>query len=119
MIKKLYSTNSDGKKKETDNENGKTHYLDTANQLVESEDKDMQLKKAITERQVFSYGYWRGYCFDLFKSSWCCCCKKQPKRDEFLQQDALEKLNREIDILEIVKKLRVSSFASEITLKPR
>ena len=29
------------------------------------------------------------------------------------------KLNREIDILEIVKKLRISSFANELTLKPR
>ena len=28
-------------------------------------------------------------------------------------------MNREIDILEIVKKLRVSYFASEIALKPR
>lgn len=41
------------------------------------------------------------------------------KRDDWLQEDAKSKLNREIDILEIVKKLRVSYFASEIALKPR
>ena len=31
----------------------------------------------------------------------------------------MNKLNEEIDILEIVKKLRVASFASEVALKPR
>ena len=31
----------------------------------------------------------------------------------------MNKLNEEIDILEIVKKLRVTSFASEVALKPR
>ncbi len=33
--------------------------------------------------------------------------------------DAKARLNQEIDILEIVKKLRVAFFASEIALKPR
>ena len=84
MIKKLYSTNPDGKKKETDNENCKIHYFDLADQLVGAKDKDMQLKKAITERQVFSYGYWRGYCFELFSKWYCCCCRRREKRQEFL-----------------------------------
>ena len=83
------------------------------------EDKDTRLKKAITERQVFSYPYWRGFFMRNFGHKWCLCCKKRPKRDDWLQEDAKAKLNREIDILEIVKKLRVSYFASEIALKPR
>mmetsp|Transcript_44486 Transcript_44486/g.59019 ORF Transcript_44486/g.59019 Transcript_44486/m.59019 type:complete len:179 (-) Transcript_44486:352-888(-) len=41
------------------------------------------------------------------------------KRDDWLQEDARSKLNQEIDILELVKKLRVAYFASEIALKPR
>ena len=43
----------------------------------------------------------------------------KPKREDWLQEDAKIKLNQEIDILEIVKKLRVSYFSSEIALKPR
>lgn len=43
----------------------------------------------------------------------------KPKRADWLQADAKEKLNQEIDILEIVKKLRVAYFASEMALKPR
>lgn len=54
-----------------------------------------------------------------FSSKWCCCCQAKPKRADWLQEDALMKLNQEIDILEIVKKLRVAYFASEIALKPR
>ena len=118
MIKKLYSTNTAEKEDESSNLNGFDTPLDKNQQMYE-EDKDMRLKKAITERQSFAYGYWRGYCFELFNNWYCCCCKKREKRKEFLQQDALQKLNREIDILEIVKKLRISSFANELTLKPR
>jgi len=40
------------------------------------------------------------------------------KREDWLQKDAKDKLNQEIDILDIVKKLRVYQFASDIVLKP-
>ena len=35
------------------------------------------------------------------------------KREEFLYKDAQKKLNSEMDILEIIKKLRIHSFASD------
>ena len=47
------------------------------------------------------------------------CCRIKKKRDDWLHEDAKAKLNQEIDILELVKKLRVAYFASEIALKPR
>ena len=40
------------------------------------------------------------------------------KRDDFLFRDAKSKLAEEIDLLEIVKKLRVHQFAAQVTLKP-
>ena len=36
-----------------------------------------------------------------------------------MQESAKKKLFSEIDILEIIKKLRVAYFASELALKPR
>ena len=53
-----------------------------------------------------------------FNSICCCCCRVKPKRIDLLYEDAKKKLNDEIDLLEIVKKLRVNSFCSEIVLKP-
>ena len=47
------------------------------------------------------------------------CLRVRPKREDWMQKDAKEKLNLEIDILDIVKRLRVHQFASEIVLKPR
>ena len=50
----------------------------------------------------------------------CCIgrCIKNKKKD-FLWNDAKQKLYEEIDLLEIVKKLRVNQFASDVVLKPR
>ena len=47
------------------------------------------------------------------------CCKPKNKRDDILFKDAKQKLYEEIDLLEIVKKLRVNQFASDVVLKPR
>ena len=105
MIKKLYSANIEKQE-------------NAPNELFQ-EDKDSRLKKSITERQVFAYSYWRSLVMHYFGSRWCCCCRMKPKREDWLQEDAKIKLNQEIDILEIVKKLRVSYFSSEIALKPR
>ena len=43
----------------------------------------------------------------------------QRNRSDKLFADATKKLNREIDILEIIKKLRVAYFSSETALLPR
>ena len=50
----------------------------------------------------------------------CCkCCTPKKRRDDLLFADAKQKLYEEIDLLEIVKKLRVNQFASDVVLKPR
>ena len=86
QIKKLYSANPD-----------KPHE-DVALSMFK-EDKDQRMKKAIMERETFSYPYWRVFCLSKFGSRWCLCCRIKKKRDDFLQEDALQKLNQEIDIL--------------------
>ena len=49
----------------------------------------------------------------------CCCCRPKSKREDFLWGSATKKLNEELDVLEIIKKLRVSQFAADVVLKPR
>ena len=53
-----------------------------------------------------------------FDKKYCFCCKPKKKHQDFLFKDAKSKLSEEMDILEIVKKLRVHQFAASITLKP-
>ena len=56
--------------------------------------------------------------FDYASSKCLLCCRKKAGRAEWLQKDARSKLNAETDLLEIIKKLRVHQFASEMALKP-
>ena len=77
------------------------------------------MNKAIVDRQLFSYKYCRGFRLRHFSRKCCFCCRTKMKREDWMQKDAKEKLNLEIDILDIVKRLRVHQFASEIVLKPR
>ena len=69
---------------------------------------------------MFSYGVGRWYCVHRFTTfPFCCGCKPKSRRDDRLFADAKQKLYEEIDLLEIVKKLRVNQFASDVVLKPR
>jgi len=65
------------------------------------------MNNAILERQVFSYKYMRLWLVKWFGSALCCCCRVKTRREDWLQKDASEKLKLEIDILDIVKRLRV------------
>ena len=53
-----------------------------------------------------------------FDKSICCCCRPKRRREDFLFKDGKSKLSEELDLLEIIKKLRVHQFASQQTLKP-
>ena len=44
--------------------------------------------------------------------------RPERKREDFLYTEARKKLDEELDILEIVKKLRVHQFATQMYLKP-
>ena len=72
----------------------------------------------IEHRETFTYKYRRWWQFVWLDSKCCCCCRPKRGRQDFLFKNARSKLNEELDILEIVKKLRVSQFTSQITLKP-
>ena len=87
---------------------------------IEGLDKSEDMMKALAKRSVFSYKYFREAFLRRMNSWWCCCCckPKLQKRDR-LFKDARSKLFEEIDILEIIKKLRVNKFTSEVFLKPR
>ena len=77
-----------------------------------SNDRD-KIKKEIETRETFSYKYGRLWCLTKFDKKWCCCLRPKKNRDDFLYKDAKGRLNEEIDILEIVKKLRVHQFATQ------
>ena len=66
-----------------------------------------RLNRAIVDRQLFSYKYCQGFKLRKFGSKCCLCCRVKRNREDWLQKDAKEKLNLEIDILDIVKRLRV------------
>ena len=75
----------------------------------------------MTKRRVFSYSDIRWYIRTQLSEFPLCCfsvCLRN-KRQDFLWKDAKQKLYDEIDLLEIVKKLRVNQFASDVVLKPR
>ena len=65
------------------------------------------VKKEIESRDVFDYSYGRFWLLKKFDKKCCLCCRPKRKREDFLYKGARNKLNEELDILEIVKKLRV------------
>ena len=69
-------------------------------------------------RTEFRYSGWRFFQLKNFGSPWCFCCRFRERHLDKLQQKAKKKLYAEIDILEIIKKLRVARFASDCTLAP-
>ena len=77
------------------------------------------MRSVIAKRTIFSYRYTREACMRQLSAWYCCCCKLRPRRGDRLFKDARSKLYEEIDILEIIKKLRVNKFTSEVVLKPR
>ena len=129
MVKKMYTVEESD---EDDNSKKKpkpgSTYLDETNQFLMSRDesevhgvKTKQLTDEVLNRRVFSYSNFRWYVRRKFNSfPFCClsCCVKNKKKD-FLWNDAKQKLYEEIDLLEIVKKLRVNQYASDVCLKPQ
>jgi hypothetical protein len=114
MIKKLYSAEQQEEEKEND-----TPQPSLLRQITDTDREPKEkLANNISSRRIISQSYWRGFQLRHFSSALCCCCRVKPGRDDFLYSDANKKLNEEIDLLEIVKKLRVTSFCSEIVLKP-
>lgn len=81
------------------------------------------LKGTIIERGKFDYTF-REYYFTWFITKFCCCCIRknsqrakirQFKYDRYL--DAIDRVNKEIDILKHVSNQRVSDFIAKLVLR--
>ena len=107
MIKKLYSADPEDDERDTP--------LRQSGEISRNE----KLERAINNRKMFSYSYTRFWLYKNFGSAWCCCCRYRAKRNDKLFLIGQKKLFSEIDILEIVKKLRVMLFTSDVVLKRR
>jgi hypothetical protein len=108
LIERLYSTNEE---------------YDSRGKILEAKvrtknDKDLpdKISRNIKRRTnlFFSYGaYLRaGGC-------WCtCCCPKKNDKDK-MYVDAQKKLKLEMDVLELIKTLRISNFMATVTTMDR
>ena len=133
IIKKLYTKDEltkDGKKKKNKKRRGTFNAEDDKQQqLIGNNDEESKnsdeynkkdkLQREVEARGVFSYKYSRLWCLKYFSSPCCCCFRTKKKREDWLWADGCKKLNEELDVLEIIKKLRVSQFAADVLLKPR
>lgn len=69
----------------------------------------------LDKRASFNYT-WKDYwltkpCFQ------CCCCRKLTREDKIFMKARI-KLHAEIDLLHIIKQLRLFAFTSKVLLKP-
>ena len=76
------------------------------------------MQKEVERRRTFSYSVRRFCALNYLDYKCCMCCRVRKKRADFLFREARQKLVEELDILEIIKKLRVFQFASNLTLQP-
>ena len=77
---------------------------------------------------MFDYSFIKAFCtikrdqahsiLRLFVCSCCTCCRKNRKlsKDERIYKQGIKKLYTEIDLLEVVKQLRISRFMSSVIL---
>ena len=73
----------------------------------------------ITQKQVFSYSFVTLRLSNLFNKKIFCCCRRRFTKQDWMQRDAENKLSKELDVLEVIKQLRISKFMSEIVLEKR
>lgn len=106
MTKKLYNfveNESDDQKSEP--------------QVPEDDNKFRQnLNHEVKRRNPFRYEMKRFMCKKNFASPWCLCCRHTDNRDDKLQGKARTRLYAELDILQIIQKLRVARFVAQQNL---
>ena len=64
-------------------------------------------------RKPFRYSMWRFFCKKNFASPWCLCCRHSDNYEDKLQAKARSRLYSELDILQIIQKLRIARFVAE------
>jgi len=97
-----------------------TSLLQTFYSIRKSDPEQDLLSELKQNRTFYEYSYCR-YFFASFLNFCCCCCKRTPcifQRTSKLKshEASFEKLQGELDIVGIVKQLRVSAFVSELAL---
>ena len=117
LIKKLYSYKPP---------RGSQMIGNTEDENNEGFDKDqLKIKKSISKRQVFSYSYSHAYWVWFIEYVYCLCCwvncacckrKRRMSKDEKLFRQGRRRLYAEIDLLDLVKQLRISKFMSSFLL---
>ena len=121
FMRKIYSVHDDEKPEvavETENLDNVSYYTGVNSEHIDddedysgrpssAENEQASVRKEIESRQLFNYTYGRFWCLKRFDKKCCLCCRANRKREDFLYIGAQKKLNEELDILEIVKKLRV------------
>lgn len=106
MTKKLYNY--------VDNEDDDTQ---SHPKVPDNNDEFQQnLNHEVKKRNPFRYEMKRFICKKNFNSAWCLCCRHSDNRDDKLQGKARTRLYAELDILQIIQKLRVARFVAERTL---
>ena len=95
--------------------------LDLAQPHQQLQTKQLDLKTTIENRGVFRIDYWN-YKLELLRQSvYSCCCglvccfkKYKSSREQRHYQIGTRKLYNEIDLLELVKTMRVSRFLASL-----
>jgi hypothetical protein len=108
MTKKLYNHIKDEQEDEMRADKEPPADISTFQQDLKSEVKERRLP--------FKYNMWNFFCKKNFSSPWCCCCRYKSVTADALQARAKKRLYQELDIAEILQKLRVARFVSELAL---
>lgn len=75
-----------------------------------------KMNKEKDSRRPFAYSGFDLYSLEFFSSPWCFCCRKSAGRRDKLYGKATGMMGAELDVIEILKKLRVNKFTSDCFL---
>ena len=107
MMEKLYSVNKDQSYEEQMQESDQSGTVNAKKILIEN----------LQKRKNFEYGA-TNFCKALFCCCCLCCSNKKQKKEAILYEKGVNKLHEEMDLLFILKQLRVAAFTSQAFLKP-
>ena len=100
--------------------------MDEKIMTMDKNERNVLFEKTLRSKTVLSFGYLKYYklqCFAYMKRL-CCCCSLWKSRERNLlklqnrNNNAKDKLSQEMDILNIVRDLRVSRFLNSLWLTP-
>jgi len=109
MMQKIYSMDKDKSKVSVVPERG------SFSKMRQEQSKEL-LIDALGNRENFQYDVKKHFCARFCLC--CCCCCWKSSLEERLFMKGQYKLHNEIDILKIIKKLRVAALTSQALLKP-